>query len=145
MGAILGALCAPLLGTSRCHFGVTSPLFEHHGCHFELKPPVFWAPPLLMSPGVPSGSSETGGDPKATDVPSEGGPAPRRARKKKSVSWPEEGRLREYFYFELDETERGEQKNPKFTPNLPRDCPQRPFASFRGSLGPFWDHFRVIL
>ncbi|XP_015472089.1 serine/threonine-protein phosphatase 1 regulatory subunit 10 [Parus major] len=59
-----------------------------------------------MSPAVPSGSSEAGGDPKATDVPSEGGPAPRRPRKKKSVSWPEEGRLREYFYFELDETER---------------------------------------
>ncbi|NWV12757.1 PP1RA phosphatase, partial [Ptilonorhynchus violaceus] len=66
--------------------------------------PFFGTPLLLTSP--PSGSSETGGDPKGPDVPSEGGPAPRRPRKKKSVSWPEEGRLREYFYFELDETER---------------------------------------
>uniref|UniRef100_A0A8D2AYD3 Transcription elongation factor TFIIS/CRSP70 N-terminal sub-type domain-containing protein n=1 Tax=Sciurus vulgaris TaxID=55149 RepID=A0A8D2AYD3_SCIVU len=28
-------------------------------------------------------------------------------RKGKTVTWPEEGKLREYFYFELDETERG--------------------------------------
>ncbi|NXR52236.1 PP1RA phosphatase, partial [Hippolais icterina] len=63
-------------------------------------------PAIEVPEPMDTGSSETGGDPKATDVPSEGGPAPRRARKKKSVSWPEEGRLREYFYFELDETER---------------------------------------
>uniref|UniRef100_A0A8V5GRC0 Serine/threonine-protein phosphatase 1 regulatory subunit 10 n=1 Tax=Melopsittacus undulatus TaxID=13146 RepID=A0A8V5GRC0_MELUD len=30
----------------------------------------------------------------------------KKGRKKKTVSWPEEGKLREYFYFELDETER---------------------------------------
>ncbi|KAM4878295.1 serine/threonine-protein phosphatase 1 regulatory subunit 10 isoform 2-T5 [Sylvia borin] len=63
-------------------------------------------PAIEVPEPMDTGSSETGGDPKATDVPSEGGPAPRRTRKKKSVSWPEEGRLREYFYFELDETER---------------------------------------
>ncbi|XP_072777165.1 serine/threonine-protein phosphatase 1 regulatory subunit 10 isoform X2 [Taeniopygia guttata] len=63
-------------------------------------------PAIEVPEPMDTGSSEAGGDPKATDVPSEGGPAPRRTRKKKSVSWPEEGRLREYFYFELDETER---------------------------------------
>ncbi|NWS82990.1 PP1RA phosphatase, partial [Toxostoma redivivum] len=63
-------------------------------------------PAIEVPEPMDTGSSETGGDPKSTDVPSEGGPAPRRPRKKKSVSWPEEGRLREYFYFELDETER---------------------------------------
>lgn len=31
----------------------------------------------------------------------------KKGKKKKTVSWPEEGQLREYFYFELDETERG--------------------------------------
>uniref|UniRef100_A0A8C3MKE7 Serine/threonine-protein phosphatase 1 regulatory subunit 10 n=1 Tax=Geospiza parvula TaxID=87175 RepID=A0A8C3MKE7_GEOPR len=61
-------------------------------------------PAIEVPEPMDTGSSEAGGDPKATDVPSEGGPAPRRPRKKKSVSWPEEGRLREYFYFELDET-----------------------------------------
>nr|XP_021407168.2 serine/threonine-protein phosphatase 1 regulatory subunit 10 [Lonchura striata domestica] len=65
-------------------------------------------PAIEVPEPMDTGSSEAGGDPKATDVPSEGGAAPRRTRKKKSVSWPEEGRLREYFYFELDETERGE-------------------------------------
>ncbi|NXO69752.1 PP1RA phosphatase, partial [Phainopepla nitens] len=63
-------------------------------------------PAIEVPEPMDTGSSEAGGDPKASDVPSEGGPAPRRPRKKKSVSWPEEGRLREYFYFELDETER---------------------------------------
>ncbi|NXB07721.1 PP1RA phosphatase, partial [Cnemophilus loriae] len=63
-------------------------------------------PAIEVPEPMDTGSSEAGGDSKATDVPSEGGPAPRRPRKKKSVSWPEEGRLREYFYFELDETER---------------------------------------
>ncbi|XP_068106516.1 serine/threonine-protein phosphatase 1 regulatory subunit 10 isoform X2 [Hyperolius riggenbachi] len=30
----------------------------------------------------------------------------KKGKKRKTVSWPEESRLREYFYFELDETER---------------------------------------
>ncbi|KAG8448687.1 hypothetical protein GDO86_015675 [Hymenochirus boettgeri] len=30
----------------------------------------------------------------------------KKGKKRKNVSWPEESRLREYFYFELDETER---------------------------------------
>uniref|UniRef100_A0A8C3UA79 Serine/threonine-protein phosphatase 1 regulatory subunit 10 n=1 Tax=Catharus ustulatus TaxID=91951 RepID=A0A8C3UA79_CATUS len=63
-------------------------------------------PAIEVPEPMDTGSSDTGGDPKSSDVPPEGGPAPRRPRKKKSVSWPEEGRLREYFYFELDETER---------------------------------------
>lgn len=39
--------------------------------------------------------------------PLESGQLTKKGRKKKTVSWPEEGKLREYFYFELDETERG--------------------------------------
>ncbi|NWR40201.1 PP1RA phosphatase, partial [Tachuris rubrigastra] len=63
-------------------------------------------PAIEVPEPMDTGSSETGGDPKGPDAPSEGGPAPRRPRKKKTVSWPDEARLREYFYFELDETER---------------------------------------
>ncbi|XP_061216353.1 serine/threonine-protein phosphatase 1 regulatory subunit 10 isoform X3 [Neopsephotus bourkii] len=50
--------------------------------------------------------SEAGGDSKGLENPLESGQLTRKGRKKKTVSWPEEGRLREYFYFELDETER---------------------------------------
>ncbi|NWW74619.1 PP1RA phosphatase, partial [Climacteris rufus] len=89
-GDTLGTLCVPLT--------LWVPFWG--------QTPRFWDPPFGDPSRVPSGSSEAGGDAKAPDVPSEGGPAPRRPRKKKSVSWPEEGRLREYFYFELDETER---------------------------------------
>lgn len=108
--------------------------------------PHFWDPPLLtLLPGVPSGSSEAGGDSKATDVPSEGGPAPRRPRKKKSVSWPDEGRLREYFYFELDETERGEPgipwKTPGFSPRTPLDPSRDLWDSLGTILGSFRGYF----
>ncbi|XP_075594449.1 serine/threonine-protein phosphatase 1 regulatory subunit 10 isoform X2 [Balearica regulorum gibbericeps] len=51
-------------------------------------------------------SSETSGDAKATESQSESGQLTKKGRKKKTVSWPEESKLREYFYFELDETER---------------------------------------
>ncbi|XP_053911526.1 serine/threonine-protein phosphatase 1 regulatory subunit 10-like [Cuculus canorus] len=40
--------------------------------------------------------------------PLESGPMAKKARKKKRVSWAEEGKLCKYFYFEWDETERGE-------------------------------------
>ncbi|NWU12686.1 PP1RA phosphatase, partial [Cephalopterus ornatus] len=63
-------------------------------------------PAVEVPEPMDTGSAEAGGDPKGPDAPSEGGPAPRRLRKKKTVSWPDEARLREYFYFELDETER---------------------------------------
>ncbi|KQK81855.1 serine/threonine-protein phosphatase 1 regulatory subunit 10 [Amazona aestiva] len=51
-------------------------------------------------------SSETSGDSKSMENPLESGQLTKKGRKKKTVSWPEEGKLREYFYFELDETER---------------------------------------
>ncbi|OWK49807.1 Serine/threonine-protein phosphatase 1 regulatory subunit 10 [Lonchura striata] len=82
-------------------------------------------PAIEVPEPMDTGSSEAGGDPKATDVPSEGGAAPRRTRKKKSVSWPEEGRLREYFYFELDETER-EKPTELFSPLSIPDSPHEP-------------------
>lgn len=31
----------------------------------------------------------------------------RKGKKKKTVHWPEEEQLKNYFYFDLDETERG--------------------------------------
>ncbi|KAF1583845.1 Serine/threonine-protein phosphatase 1 regulatory subunit 10, partial [Eudyptes moseleyi] len=51
-------------------------------------------------------SAEASGDTKTTENPSESGQLTKKGRKKKTVSWPEESKLREYFYFELDETER---------------------------------------
>ncbi|NXD74734.1 PP1RA phosphatase, partial [Eolophus roseicapillus] len=52
-------------------------------------------------------SSEASGDSRSMENPLESGQLTKKGRKKKTVSWPEEGKLREYFYFELDETERG--------------------------------------
>ncbi|KFP09262.1 Serine/threonine-protein phosphatase 1 regulatory subunit 10, partial [Egretta garzetta] len=57
-------------------------------------------------PVPPVGSTEVSGDAKATENSSESGQLTKKGRKKKTVSWPEESKLREYFYFELDETER---------------------------------------
>lgn len=56
------------------------------------------------------GSSEQGGllDPKPAESPVDSTQLTKKGKKKKTVSWPEESKLREYFYFELDETERGE-------------------------------------
>uniref|UniRef100_A0A663F3V4 Serine/threonine-protein phosphatase 1 regulatory subunit 10 n=1 Tax=Aquila chrysaetos chrysaetos TaxID=223781 RepID=A0A663F3V4_AQUCH len=51
-------------------------------------------------------SAEVSGDTKAMENASESGQLTKKGRKKKTVSWPEESKLREYFYFELDETER---------------------------------------
>ncbi|NWS49957.1 PP1RA phosphatase, partial [Probosciger aterrimus] len=51
-------------------------------------------------------SSEASGDSRSMENPLESGQLTKKGRKKKTVSWPEEGKLREYFYFELDETER---------------------------------------
>ncbi|KFU84459.1 Serine/threonine-protein phosphatase 1 regulatory subunit 10, partial [Chaetura pelagica] len=51
-------------------------------------------------------SSEGNGDSKNMENPPESGQMTKKGRKKKTVSWPEEAKLREYFYFELDETER---------------------------------------
>lgn len=65
-------------------------------------------------PVPPVGSTEVSGDAKATENSSESGQLTKKGRKKKTVSWPEESKLREYFYFELDETERGEL--PPFPP-----------------------------
>lgn len=38
----------------------------------------------------------------------------KKGKKKKSVTWAEEEQLKEYFYFDLDETERGEKEDEKF-------------------------------
>lgn len=53
-------------------------------------------------------SSEPGAlDAKPVESPGDPNQLTRKGRKRKTVTWPEEGKLREYFYFELDETERG--------------------------------------
>ncbi|NXV53603.1 PP1RA phosphatase, partial [Uria aalge] len=51
-------------------------------------------------------SAEVSGDAKSGENATESGQLTKKGRKKKTVSWPEENKLREYFYFELDETER---------------------------------------
>ncbi|KFO95235.1 Serine/threonine-protein phosphatase 1 regulatory subunit 10, partial [Calypte anna] len=51
-------------------------------------------------------SAEGSSDPKTQENAPESGQLSKKGRKKKTVSWPEENKLREYFYFELDETER---------------------------------------
>lgn len=52
-------------------------------------------------------SSEPGAlDAKPVESPGDPNQLTRKGRKRKTVTWPEEGKLREYFYFELDETER---------------------------------------
>ncbi|KAK7802435.1 hypothetical protein U0070_011305 [Myodes glareolus] len=54
-----------------------------------------------------SASSEPGAlDAKPVESPGDPSQLTRKGRKRKTVTWPEEGKLREYFYFELDETER---------------------------------------
>ena len=50
---------------------------------------------------------------------SEGGA---RKKKKKSVQWAPEAHLRQFFYFELDETERGEWLERKFYGLLSKYC-----------------------
>ncbi|NXY51384.1 PP1RA phosphatase, partial [Ceuthmochares aereus] len=65
-------------------------------------------PAVEVPEPVETCSAEGAGDSKAMENVSESGQLTKKGRKKKTVSWPEEGKLREYFYFELDETERGE-------------------------------------
>ncbi|TKC37893.1 hypothetical protein EI555_017488, partial [Monodon monoceros] len=45
-------------------------------------------------------------DAKPVESPGDPSQLTRKGRKRKTVTWPEESKLREYFYFELDETER---------------------------------------
>ncbi|KAH0630404.1 hypothetical protein JD844_013406 [Phrynosoma platyrhinos] len=57
-------------------------------------------------PGTPVPAVEGGLlDPKIAESPVDT-QLTKKGKKKKTVSWPEESKLREYFYFELDETER---------------------------------------
>lgn len=59
--------------------------------------------PLLRTASLEPGALDT----KPVESPGDAGQLTRKGRKRKTVTWPEEGKLREYFYFELDETERG--------------------------------------
>ncbi|KAM9119666.1 serine/threonine-protein phosphatase 1 regulatory subunit 10-like [Pangshura tecta] len=51
-------------------------------------------------------SSEQNSDAKPSESAADSTRLTRKGKKKKTVTWPEESKLREYFYFELDETER---------------------------------------
>ncbi|XP_058522169.1 serine/threonine-protein phosphatase 1 regulatory subunit 10 isoform X2 [Ochotona princeps] len=64
-------------------------------------------PPVEVPELMDTASLEPGAlDAKPVESPGDPGQLTRKGRKRKSVTWPEEGKLREYFYFELDETER---------------------------------------
>nr|XP_013799194.1 PREDICTED: serine/threonine-protein phosphatase 1 regulatory subunit 10 [Apteryx mantelli mantelli] len=66
--------------------------------------PAVEVPLLLLFPAA--ASAEQGADGKAAEGCSDASQLTKKGRKRKTVSWPEESKLREYFYFELDETER---------------------------------------
>ncbi|NXF92623.1 PP1RA phosphatase, partial [Eubucco bourcierii] len=72
----------------------------------ESERPGTPVPAVEVAEPMESGSAEAGGDSKGNEASSDGGQLTKKGRKKKTVTWPEEGKLREYFYFELDETER---------------------------------------
>ncbi|KAL6051896.1 hypothetical protein STEG23_000260 [Scotinomys teguina] len=64
-------------------------------------------PPVEVPELMDAASSEPGAlDAKPVESPGDPNQLTRKGRKRKTVTWPEEGKLREYFYFELDETER---------------------------------------
>ncbi|XP_039358134.1 serine/threonine-protein phosphatase 1 regulatory subunit 10-like isoform X3 [Mauremys reevesii] len=50
-------------------------------------------------------SSEQNSDAKPSESAADSTRLTKKGKKKKTVTWPEESKLREYFYFELDETE----------------------------------------
>ncbi|XP_053911634.1 LOW QUALITY PROTEIN: serine/threonine-protein phosphatase 1 regulatory subunit 10-like, partial [Cuculus canorus] len=68
---------------------------RRQGLHWELSPLV-----------PPTGLAESSMDVRSMENPLESGPMAKKARKKKTVSWAEEEKLCQYFYFEWDETER---------------------------------------
>ncbi|XP_026955160.1 serine/threonine-protein phosphatase 1 regulatory subunit 10 isoform X2 [Sagmatias obliquidens] len=64
-------------------------------------------PPVEVPELMDTASLEPGAlDAKPVESPGDPSQLTRKGRKRKTVTWPEEGKLREYFYFELDETER---------------------------------------
>uniref|UniRef100_K7FSS9 Serine/threonine-protein phosphatase 1 regulatory subunit 10 n=1 Tax=Pelodiscus sinensis TaxID=13735 RepID=K7FSS9_PELSI len=82
------------------------------------EPPLHPSEPMEVDlPGTPvpavevpelmeTASSEQNSDAKPSENPADSTQLTKKGKKKKTVSWPEESKLREYFYFELDETER---------------------------------------
>uniref|UniRef100_A0A8B9S4Q8 Protein phosphatase 1 regulatory subunit 10 n=1 Tax=Apteryx owenii TaxID=8824 RepID=A0A8B9S4Q8_APTOW len=63
-------------------------------------------PAVEVPEPMETASAEQGADGKSAEGCSDASQLTKKGRKKKTVSWPEESKLREYFYFELDETER---------------------------------------
>ncbi|KAM6184600.1 LOW QUALITY PROTEIN: serine/threonine-protein phosphatase 1 regulatory subunit 10-like [Rhynchocyon petersi] len=64
-------------------------------------------PPVEVPELMDTASLESGAlDAKPVESPVDPSQLTRKGRKRKSVTWPEEGKLREYFYFELEEIER---------------------------------------
>ncbi|XP_016286426.1 serine/threonine-protein phosphatase 1 regulatory subunit 10 isoform X2 [Monodelphis domestica] len=73
----------------------------------DIERPGTPVPPVEIPELMDTASLDTGVlDAKPVESPGDPSQLTRKGRKRKTVTWPEEGKLREYFYFELDETER---------------------------------------
>ncbi|XP_016847209.1 serine/threonine-protein phosphatase 1 regulatory subunit 10 isoform X3 [Anolis carolinensis] len=74
----------------------------------DVERPGTPVPAVEVPEPMETSSSEQGGvvEAKPAESPVDSAQLTKKGKKKKTVSWPEESKLREYFYFELDETER---------------------------------------
>ncbi|XP_045148721.1 serine/threonine-protein phosphatase 1 regulatory subunit 10 isoform X1 [Echinops telfairi] len=73
----------------------------------ETERPGTPVPPVEVPELMDAASLEPGAlDVKPVESPGDPSQLTRKGKKRKTVTWPEEAKLREYFYFELDETER---------------------------------------
>ncbi|XP_060615340.2 serine/threonine-protein phosphatase 1 regulatory subunit 10 isoform X2 [Anolis sagrei] len=73
----------------------------------DVERPGTPVPAVEVPEPMETSSSEAGVvEAKPAESPVDSAQLTKKGKKKKTVSWPEESKLREYFYFELDETER---------------------------------------
>ncbi|XP_075411419.1 serine/threonine-protein phosphatase 1 regulatory subunit 10 [Tenrec ecaudatus] len=73
----------------------------------ETERPGTPVPPVEVPELMDTASLDPGAlDVKPVESPGDPSQLTRKGKKRKTVTWPEEAKLREYFYFELDETER---------------------------------------
>ncbi|XP_038227124.1 serine/threonine-protein phosphatase 1 regulatory subunit 10 isoform X1 [Dermochelys coriacea] len=72
----------------------------------EVDRPGTPVPAVEVPELMETASSEQNSDTKPPESAADSTQLTKKGKKKKTVSWPEESKLREYFYFELDETER---------------------------------------
>uniref|UniRef100_A0A8C3I0I6 Serine/threonine-protein phosphatase 1 regulatory subunit 10 n=1 Tax=Chrysemys picta bellii TaxID=8478 RepID=A0A8C3I0I6_CHRPI len=72
----------------------------------EVDRPGTPVPAVEVPELMETASSEQNSDAKPSESAADSTRLTKKGKKKKTVTWPEESKLREYFYFELDETER---------------------------------------